>query len=109
MFVQESYVQRREDGTTWDSGDSGEYEPFTDDLGRLFRSCQREYGRCVGKVYAEQEDGPGIPIGWVFEKRRQFTDCAETYMAETWVTILARPTETVQQRYPLNIETRQEV
>jgi hypothetical protein len=49
------------------------YRPFTDDKGRLFRSLQREFGRCTGKVYAETKDGDR-PVGWTFQKKEQYTD-----------------------------------
>lgn len=69
------------------------YEPWTDDLGRLFRSLQREYGRCMSKVYADPvkpqseraplphtplaerpEYGPPVQTGWYFEKRMRYED-----------------------------------
>lgn len=67
-------------------GESGLYEPYTDNLGELFRSLQKEYGKCVSKVYVDQGDKT-IAIGWVFEKRRKYDDCNDTYLQETWVTL----------------------
>jgi hypothetical protein len=66
-------------------GDSGYYRPFTEDLGRLFRSLQKEYGRCVSPVYRDTPDGTHDKIGWVFEKQAKYEDTGEPYMAETWV------------------------
>lgn len=73
-------------------GDSGWYEPYTEDLGALFRAMQREYGRCVSSMYI---DIPGNvrprKIGWVFQSRQQYEDTgrygrpAEFYIREVWV------------------------
>jgi len=66
-------------------GDSGWYEPYTDDLGRLFKAMQKEYGGCVSKIYLDAPDGTCFPVGWVFQKRVKYSDCNETYLQETWV------------------------
>lgn len=81
------------------------YEAFTDDVGKLFRSCQKEHGRCTGKVYVDRPPTehprgsnyidwelsfyPWTPeqVGWVFEKRVKFTDCDDTYLQEVWVAV----------------------
>lgn len=71
-------------------GDSGWYAPYTDDIGRLFRDMQREYGRCVSRVYEDGPDGQSWPQGWVFQKRRAYEGArtkGDTYIAETWVTL----------------------
>lgn len=76
-------------------GDSGWYEPYTDDRGELFRTLQKEYGRCVSKMYREYPlfDGypPGqghvTPVGWVFERTEKYTDTGEPYVREVWVEV----------------------
>ena len=72
-------------------GDSGWYEPDQcQSTGRLFRALQREYGRCVSRVYVDGPDGQSWPQGWVFQKRRAYEDARgpnDTYLAETWVTM----------------------
>jgi hypothetical protein len=77
---------------TWINGEKGYiygksdwYEPYTDNIGRLFRGLMKEYGRCVSKVYQDTPDGVADPIGWVFQKRQPYTDSPETYLQETWV------------------------
>jgi hypothetical protein len=75
-------------------GESDWYEPFTDDVGRLFRSLQKEYGRCVSRVYVDPAGG-GKPkaIGWVFEKRMEYEDYRPSrggdryYTRAVWVTL----------------------
>jgi hypothetical protein len=102
MRIRETWIDAtREAGI----GESGWYEPYTDDRGELFRAMQREYGGCVSKVYREVPQGdasanPGVAApaadrqaivtetgGWVFSKRQQYTDSNATYVAETWVEV----------------------
>jgi len=66
-------------------GDSRYYQPFTEDLGTLFHSLRKEYGRCTGNIYRDTPDGTPDKIGWVFEKLAKYEDTGEPYMAETWV------------------------
>lgn len=66
-------------------GESEFYEPFTDHLGDLFRSLQKTYGRCTGKVYIDAPDGRSWPVGWVFEKKDKYDDGSGTFIAETWI------------------------
>ena len=83
MLIQETFVNRDQNAIV---GESDPYEPYTDNVGRLFRACQREHGRCISKMFA---DGPEEPkqVGGVFEKRQKYSDCQDTYLAETWVTL----------------------
>lgn len=72
-------------------GDSEPYEPQTDDIGKLFASMQREYGRCVSSMYVDGPDGTAKRIGWVFQKRMQYEDYRghgeRFYIREVWVTL----------------------
>lgn len=86
MLISETYIDKTR-GVRF--GDSGEYEPFTEDRGKLFKSLSREYGRCTGKVYIDTSTG-STPIGWVFEKRMAYEDArkpTDTYVREVWVTL----------------------
>ena len=92
MLVQESWVNATEG---YRCGDSEVYEAWPDTPGELFRECQREHGRCTGKVYIDLPDGGAQPIGWVFQKRSDYERGEGTYLAETWVTVhTAQPTRT---------------
>lgn len=78
------------------SEDDEYQEAFTDDRGRLFRSCQSEFGRCTSKIRA---DGRGDEaLGWVFVKRAEYSDNrrgrAGTYLQETWVHVREEPVPT---------------
>ena len=102
MMIRETWVNATEG---YRGGDSEFYEPYTDDTGELFRSLQREFGRCTGRMYVDVNERGSFDveprtefqntefrtkaIGWVFEKRERYTDCDETYLQETWVE--ARP------------------
>jgi hypothetical protein len=50
-----------------------------------FAELQKEYGRCISKVYVDTPDGKAKPVGWVFVKRQRYTDANEFYIQETWV------------------------
>ena len=81
------------------SGESGVFECFTDHPGELFRALRRNYGRCTGKVRVDVGNSVKA-IGWVFEKRRKYDDCDETYLLETWVTVHEKkPTRTIEYHY----------
>lgn len=83
LKVSEAYVNLTEG---YNFGESGIYETFTDDTGTLYRACQREYGRCVSKVYVDIDDKT-MAVGWVFVKRMEYEDTHETYLREVWVTL----------------------
>ena len=83
MLIKEDYTNKSE---SYKIGDSGYYEPFTDNIGRLFLNYQREYGRCISKVYIDQGN-ESLPIGWVFEKQVKYEDCNEFYLQHTWITL----------------------
>lgn len=75
MFIHETYINATKG---YQFGDSGWYEPYTDSAGKLFRSLQREYGRCTG---------------WVFSKRMRYDDARgnnpdrDYYTHEVWVSV----------------------
>lgn len=72
------------------------HECFTDDVGRLFRSCQREYGRCTSRVYVDRADGSTPAVGWHFEKMREYEDSGRYgrprsyYKQGAWVSLYTR-------------------
>ena len=55
-------------------------------VGDIFRYSQKEFGRCVSKVYLDTDDGVK-QIGWVFQKRERYEDSKETFIHETWVSL----------------------
>jgi hypothetical protein len=63
-------------------------EAFTNDRGELYRSCQKEYGRCVSKMYRDHKDGRTEEIGWVFQGRDRYQDSRKTYLREVWVEVI---------------------
>lgn len=72
--------------------DQDPQEVFTDDIGKLFRDCQREYGACASKVYVDSKSCGTQAVGWVFRRREEYGDAsrirnkaARTFLREVWV------------------------
>lgn len=91
LYAQESYVNATE-GRLY--GEGPVTETFTADRGELYRACQKEYGRCTGKVYIDSDEGPRA-IGWVFQGRARYEDSDETYLREVWVTVHTSPPDKI--------------
>ena len=83
MWAKEDWVNKTRN---YRCGSSEWYETFSTNQGDLYRAMRREYGRCTGKVYVDGQDGFAHHVGWVFQQRKKYDDCAETFLAETWVT-----------------------
>lgn len=99
MLLHEHYQMQTEEDKIYSNGESGFYEPFTDDIKQLFKALQREYGRCTSKVYIDTPEGIK-PIGWVFEKKMQYTDCKDFYKSIVWITLhKEKPTKTIEYHY----------
>ena len=97
IYIEETWINR-------DSGDlkglcmgeSGVYETRFDNRGELFKSLQREHGKCTSRVYHDDHGA----IGWVFEKKSRYEDTLEEFLLETWVTLhTAEPTKTIEYHY----------
>lgn len=93
LHVSEVWLSQRDDGTRVGLGESGVYDTGRElcESGALYRDLQREYGRCVGKMYVDT-DGRTLAVGWIFQKRRTYDDSpGETFLAETWCTLHTAP------------------
>jgi len=92
IFVKEEYLNATEG--YW-CGDSGVQESrFEDDeVDKLFKFCQKEFGRCVSKVYIDKGEGKSAHIGWVFQKARKYEDTGQKYISEAWITMHTREPE----------------
>lgn len=60
-------------------------------LGELYRMLSREYGRCTSYVYVNRKGGGSQKVGWGFVRRERYDDCEETFLCETWVTVISAP------------------
>ncbi len=61
----------------------------------VYKAALKEFGRCVSKIYRDNEDKTARHIGWVFEKRVKFSDCNEYYIQEVWlVPLISKETKT---------------
>jgi len=89
IWLKETFVDETK-GHPFGSGDW--YESWTDDQGKLFRSLQKEYGRCDSAMYQDRADGT-VKIGWVFGKRMRYEDARgndperDFYLRKVWVQI----------------------
>lgn len=86
LMIRETYINQSEG---WQIGDSGWYEPFTDNRGDLYRFCRKEWGACISRCYIDTAKGT-IPVGWVFSRRERYEDArskADTYIREVWVEV----------------------
>ena len=115
LWVRETFVN---DDDNVIFGESPAYETsfHKDEIGKLFRSCVREYGRCVSKIYIDRKSEEAIPIGWVFQKRMEYEDSRpyyddygrlkppETYKRAVWVTVLDKDDTVVRTRHPIRID-----
>lgn len=94
LFIHETYVNTTQ-GYIY--GESDFYETFTGNLGQLFRSLQREYGK-AGKMYRDFQDGVTRQVGWVFTGKALYEDTKEPYTREVWVEV-ATEVETIPKQY----------
>ncbi len=62
--------------------------------GKLFRQLQKEFGRCVSKIYVDQTDGTIKQIGWTFERMEEYSDNRgsrrDKYVREVWVEVVEK-------------------
>jgi len=115
MRIREVYVNETTDTRF---GDSGWYEPWTEDKGKLFRSYQQEFGGCVSMEYRDVRLSRestmvafGVTVviparwridtcGWVFSRRERYEDARPywtqeqaTYVRVVWVEVEDAPSD----------------
>lgn len=104
IWAEEEYVNETEG---YSFGNSGVFETFADTPGELFRSLQREYGKCISKMYRDVGDKVKT-CGWVFQSRQKYEDSrrnpTKTYIREVWVTLYERKPEVRAEMFPLYID-----
>jgi hypothetical protein len=62
-------------------------ENGTPDMGHIYRSFQREFGRCQSSTYIDTDEGPKR-IGWYFVSRQKYEDGTnDTYLQGAWVSV----------------------
>jgi hypothetical protein len=85
LWIEEDYFEVDNDGKRWGLGNSEPYESMFTDVGKMYRSLVKEFGRCTGKV---RIDPDGKQVGWVFVKRKNYEDePKKTYLQEVWITV----------------------
>lgn len=83
LYTKETYVNKTEGNQVWETEIC---ETIHEEVGSLFASCKKDFGRAVSKMYV----GEGEQIGWVFEKKVPYEDSKETYIQEVWVGVFER-------------------
>jgi len=58
--------------------------------GQAVSAMSKEFGRCVSKMYCEHADRSSTQVGYVFEKRVEYTDTNDTFLQQAWVEVLTR-------------------
>lgn len=93
--IETSWINRTENYRIHDDVQPIKETYFDEDVtpGEIYRESLKEHGRCTGKVYIDvktDDDTVTVAqhIGWVFEKREKYDDSKETFLQETWVTLL---------------------
>jgi hypothetical protein len=89
LLIRESFLNQTKG---YHFGESEWYEPYNDTRGSLYRTLQKEYGRCESKMYTDSPSGTK-EIGWVFSKRMLYEDArrpyndSDYYIREVWVEV----------------------
>lgn len=98
LWINETWVNETEG---YGLGDSGWYETFTPDLGKLYRSLRKEYGGRVQTMYRDTPDSPPVKVGWVFHKRVKYEDTPETFLRAVWVEVSTVPVKEIHTTTPV--------
>lgn len=86
IYLTESHLNKSEN---YSMGESLTYESSfdsTDGIKYIFGQLQKEFGRCVSKVFVDTKTGTQ-QIGWVFEKQDEYEDTKKPFIHETWVSL----------------------
>lgn len=80
MWVRETFLHAEDDALPDDKragvwiGEGEWYECWQDDTATLFRSCLKEYGRCLSRMYRDRPGAAPVVVGWVFGRRERYED-----------------------------------
>jgi hypothetical protein len=81
--------------------ESDVYETDFETKKDLFFSLQKENGKCLGFVYQDLKNGETKKTGWIFQKKAMYTDCNETYIRNTWISLHAKEPKTTIEYFPI--------
>lgn len=54
----------------WNDYNTKVFDSELDSVLKVFRSCEKNYGRCISSVFLNTEQGV-IRTGWIFQKREE--------------------------------------
>lgn len=83
LYMKETYVNKTEGNQVYTTEI---YETIHKEVGSLFASCKKDFGRVISKMYIGERE----QTGWVFEKKVPYEDSKETYIQEVWVEVYTR-------------------
>jgi len=83
LWIKETFVDESQHARY---GDSDWYETFTDNIGKLFKSFQKEYGK-ASKMFKDTTDGKAYQIGWVFTGKAKYEDTGGSCIRSVWVEV----------------------
>jgi hypothetical protein len=102
FWITETYVNETGDHIV---GESPIYDTGETDKGKVFRTLQKEHGRCAGRVYLDTPEQEAIPIGWTFQKKVPYTDTGELYLQMVWANLFDGPPSVKRTYHYRNMET----
>lgn len=88
--IQETHVNRTKG---YRYHESNVTETHIETLGELFKQCQKEFGRCEGKIFVDTAvQTEPRQVGWVFVRSKLYDDGRASnpddwYIQEVWVTV----------------------
>ncbi len=83
IYAQEQWINATEG---YSFGDSGVYETFTDSIENCLEVVNMNTEGVCSMTWRLKTKNPER-IGWIFEKKRKYTDTNEEYLCETWVSL----------------------
>jgi hypothetical protein len=94
LWIQESMTNEDEG---YRIHDTDVYETHHNNIKDLFKSLQKEYGRCMGKIFVDRYDGllgdTAVQVGWIFEKKVKYDDTDAYFTQATWVAVHTKEPE----------------
>ena len=83
-------------------GSEEPFEPCTDNLKDLFKSLQKEHGRCTSKMYIDLPNGKVKHIGYCFKKKIKYDDFKEYFNRIAWITYLEEEDTVIRTKHYFN-------
>lgn len=97
LYISETHVNATEH---YVYNELSPYETRFDTIGDLYRSLQREYGKCISAMYIDYTDRVKTQkIGYVFQSRTKYENNNKMYLREVWIRIFTKNEDTGELTY----------